>query len=69
MPPVALIRRNYIIKKLLKSGAVSAEHAVSFKEAGVFNPEGFPFITTRLLKQGVLKTLDGVRYYLDTTRL
>lgn len=66
MPPVPLIRRNYIIRKLLKSGAVSEEHAVSFKEAGIFNPKGFPVITRRLLKQGIIKTSDGVRYYLDT---
>ena len=69
MPPVAMMRRNYIIKKLLKSGAVSEEHAVSLKEAGVFNSQGFPLITRRLLKKGVIKIPDGVRCYLDIAKI
>ena len=40
-PPIPLIRRNAIIKKLKTSGATSAESAKTLAEAGVINPNGF----------------------------
>ena len=63
-PPIPMIRRNMILKKLRKCGAVSAETAKTFAEAGVINPNGFCRVTDAMIKQEILKkTADG-RYYL-----
>ena len=66
--PVLLIRKRHIINKLLKINAVSEENAVTFKEAGIINPNGFQRFTLRLVEQGVLHNC-GDKYYLDTTKL
>ena len=64
-PPIPLIRKNYIIKKLTESNAFSEETAKTFLEAGIINPNGFNKINERLIKQKVLvKTKDG-KYYLN----
>ena len=63
-PPVPLIRRNAVVKKLKESGAISAETAKTLAEAGVINPDGFKRITDRLVETGVIhKTADG-KYYI-----
>lgn len=63
-PPVPLIRRNAVVKKLKESGALSAETAKTLAEAGVINPDGFKRITDRMVKTGVIhKTADG-KYYI-----
>ena len=63
-PPIPLIRKNHIIKKLTESNAFSEETAKTFLEAGIINPNGFNKINERLIKQKVLvKTKDG-KYYL-----
>lgn len=67
-PPIPLIRKNIIINKLMKKNAVSIETAVTFKEAGIINPNGFPMITARLVQQGILHK-DGEKYYLDATKI
>ena len=65
IPPVPLIRRNYIIKKLKKSNAFSEKTAKTFLEAGIFNPNGFNKINEILIKQNILvRTKDG-KYYLN----
>ena len=62
-PPIPLIRRNLIIKRLKECGANSSETAKTLAEAGVFNPNAFPIITEKMVKQGVIhKTADG-KYY------
>ena len=66
--PIPLIRKNHIIKKLLKKNAVSEENAVTFKEAGIINPNGFQMVTLRLIEQGILYQ-SGDKYYLDTTKV
>ena len=64
-PPIPLIRRNLIIKKLTKCNAFSYETAKTFSEAGIINPNGFNKITEKMIKQNVLvKTKDG-KYYLN----
>ena len=64
-PPIPLIRKNLIIKKLTESNAFSEETAKTFTEAGIINPNGFNKINERLIKQKVLvKTKDG-KYYLN----
>ena len=64
-PPIPLIRKNYIIKKLTESNAFSEKTAKSFSEAGIINPNGFNRINERLINQKVLvKTKDG-KYYLN----
>ena len=66
--PIPLIRKNRIVKMLLKKNAVSEENAVTFREAGIINPNRFQMITLRLVEQGVLHQI-GNKYYLDTTKL
>lgn len=62
--PVPIIRRNYIIRRLKKCGAVSEQTAKTLEAAGVFNPRAFPRVNDVLVRQGILaKTADG-RYYL-----
>lgn len=63
-PPIPLIRRNVIIKKLKACGATSAESAKTLAEADVINPNGFKRITDKLVETNVIhKTVDG-KYYL-----
>ncbi len=65
IPPIPLIRKNLIIKKLTECNAFSEETAKTFKEAGIINPNGFRFINKRLINQKVLvRTKDG-KYYLN----
>lgn len=63
-PPIPLIRRNHILSKLRSCGAVSAETAKTFKEAGIINPNAFMSITERLVKMGAIIRISGERYYL-----
>ncbi len=64
IPPIPLIRRNLIIRRLKKCSAVSPESAKSLSEAGVINPDGFSRITDKLVENGSIhKTPDG-RYYI-----
>lgn len=64
-PPIPLIRKKLIIKKLTECNAFSEETAKSFSEAGIINPTGFNKINEILIKQKVLtKTKDG-KYYLN----
>ena len=63
MVPVPLIRRNHVLRKLRKCGADCPERAVSLREAGVFNPDGFPRVTRVLIRRGLIGTVDGIRYF------
>jgi len=64
-PPIPLIRKKLIIKKLTECDAFSEETAKTFVEAGIGNPDGFNKINERLIKQKVLvKTKEG-KYYLN----
>lgn len=63
MVPVPLIRRNYVLNKLRKAGAVSPETAVTFGEAGIINPTGFPGVTRMMIRTGLLGQA-GDKYYL-----
>ena len=63
VPPVAIIRRKRIVKRLLNAGAVTADTAVTLKEAGIF--KGLGLIVSRLETHGVLIKLDNDRYYVD----
>ncbi len=68
-PPVPLIRKKHIIKKLLGAGAVSPEKAVTFAQAGIMNPDGFRAVTRRLTKHGVIVPVQSGRYRLDVSRI
>lgn len=63
MVPVPLIRRNYVLRKLRKCGADCPERAVTLREAGVFNPDGFCGVTRRMISRGLICTVDGARYF------
>ena len=43
-PPIPLIRKNVILKKLRDCGATSEKTARTLAEAGVINPNGFKHI-------------------------
>ena len=63
IPPIPLIRKNLILKRLKECGAVSEDTAKTLAEANVLNPNGFKPVTNRMVEQGVLgKTSDG-KYY------
>ena len=62
-PPIPLIRRYVIIKRLKESGACSPETAKTFAEAGVINPNAFSRITEKLIKQGVVHRTANGKYY------
>lgn len=64
VPPIPLIRKRRIIKKLTESRAFSAETAVSFKEAGIINPNAFQRITRKLVNDNIIRTADNNKYYL-----
>lgn len=64
-PPVPLIRRNLIVKKLKESGALSAEAAKTLAEAGVINPHGFRRITAKLVETGVIRRTSEGKYYIS----
>ena len=62
-PPIPVIRRNHIIDRLRICHAFSKESALTLREAGVINPDGFKRITELLCRRGILiKT--GEKYYL-----
>ena len=54
-PPVLLVRRNIIRKRLAEAGATTPEKALTLAEAGVINPYGF--------QDFIRRTADN-RYYL-----
>lgn len=60
-PP--LIRRNYVIRKLRKCGALSPETAVTFQQAGIINPNGFRRVTRMMVRRGLLGQVED-RFYL-----
>ena len=64
-PPIPLIRKNVIIKRLTKSKAFSEESAKYLDEIGLINPYAFSNITKRLVSKGIInKTNDG-KYYIN----
>ena len=65
VPPVLMLRRKMIIRKLSECGAFSEESAVTLKDAGVFNPNAFKGLTKIMEKRNILtQTTDG-KYYLN----
>ena len=62
-PPIPLIRKKVIVKKLLESGAMSESAAKTLAEAGVINPNGFQGITDRLVAAGVIHRTSDNKYY------
>ena len=50
-PPIPLIRKKMIIKKLIECNAFSEKTAKTFLEAGIINPNGFNKINEKLIKE------------------
>ena len=66
IPPIPLIRKNLILKRLEECGAVSEDTAKTLAEANVLNPNGFKPITDRMVEQGVIgKTADDKYYFIQ----
>lgn len=61
-PPIPLIRKNVILKKLRDCGATSEKTARTLAEAGVINPNGFKHITELLVRQGAIHRTSDSRY-------
>ncbi len=64
VPPILLLRRKIIIKRLTESNAFSVETAVTLKDAGVFNPNAFKRLNTILVNRGILGKTSDDRYYI-----
>ena len=64
-PPIPLIRKKQIIKKLKEKNAYSEERAKTFEEAGIINPKAFKRITDKLVKNKIINKTDDNRYYLN----
>ncbi len=63
-PPIPLIRKRLIQKKLRECGATSEQTAKTLAEAGVINPDGFRRITERLVETGSIHRTEDGRYYI-----
>ena len=68
-PPIPLIRKKLIIKKLTECNAFSEETAKTFVEAGIMNPNGFHRVNEKLIKQGILVKTNDNKYYLNKKQL
>lgn len=65
VPPVLLMRKRMITKRLGECGAFSEESAVTLKDAGVFNPNAFKRLTKIMEKRNILTQTTNGRYYLN----
>lgn len=64
-PPVLLLRKRIILKRLTECNAFSEESAVALKAAGVFNPDAFKRLNTILVTRGILGLTPDGRYYVN----
>lgn len=64
LPPIPLIRKNIIIRKLKQCGACSPQSAKTFAEAGIPNPEAFNRITEKLVANGTICKTNNERFFL-----
>ena len=64
-PPIVLIRKRIIIKKLTECYAFSVETAKTFSEAGIINPYGFSRVNEILIKHKILVRTEDGKYYLN----
>ena len=62
-PPVPLIRKRMIMKKMRMCGAVSPETARTPEEAG-FYPGVFPMIINVMIRRGDIAVTQDGRFYL-----
>lgn len=63
-PPIPLIRRNHIIRRLRACGAVSPLTARTFEEAAIIFPNKFSLVKMKMLRDGRLRQTEDGRYYL-----
>ncbi len=64
-PPIPLIRKRLIIRKLTACKAFSIETAKTLKEAGITNPNGFKNVTKKLIKEKIITKTHDDKYYLN----
>ncbi len=64
-PPVLLLRKRRILKRLTACNAFSEESAVTLKAAGVFNPDAFKRLNKILVTRGILGLTPDGRYYVN----
>lgn len=64
MVPLVVIKRNRILDKLKKAGAVGERSAVTLEEAGVAKGDGrYPGLVAMMLREGDIVESGG-KYYL-----
>lgn len=63
-PPIPLIRKKLIIKKLTNCNAFSEDTAKTFAEAGIINPNAFSKINDKLVRDKILFKTQDNKYYL-----
>lgn len=62
--PVVLLRRAIIIKRLARHGALSPSSAKTLGEVGILNPNWFPRVTEKLIKDEIIARTGENKYYL-----
>ena len=63
-PPIPVIRKKHIIKKLTECKAFSKETAKTFVYAGIINPDGFKRITEMLVHRNIIVRTEDNKFYL-----
>ena len=64
VPPIPLIRKKVIIRRLKEAGAVSINTAKTLKEVGIINPNAFSRINDRLVRKEILGRTKDNKYYI-----
>ncbi|WP_303836868.1 hypothetical protein [Ruminococcus flavefaciens] len=62
--PALVLRQKRIVKLLEKAGAFSKDTAKGLDEIGLLNPDTFPKITEKLVRDNVISVTDDGKYYL-----
>lgn len=68
-PPIPLIRKNHILKKLKQAQAFSEDSAKSLVEIGIINPFAFQNITKRMVKREIIKRTEEGKYYINLKKM
>lgn len=68
MAIIPLMRKMKVIRCFEREGALTKDTALTFAEAGIRNPSAFSQITSMLMSDGILRSIDD-KYYLDANRI
>lgn len=63
--PALVLRQKRIVNLLEKAGAFSKETAKGLDEIGLLNPNTFPTMTEKLVKDNIIAVTADGKYYLN----